>query len=109
MRYHPQNGVLVAAAIACFVQALYTPWGNEDPGALITGAVGIYLLTRGVAAAGQPALVVAAGCVLAALVIAGDRRILNVNAPVWVVVVLLAFVGFGWGGKIKNYLKSRRS
>lgn len=104
MQIRAQNFVLGLAAVICFVDAFVAK--GEDPGPAPTAVLGILLVRRALVISPQPPIVIVAGCILTALVLAGNHSVVNINKPVWIVLVLVGFVFFGWWERIvKVYRK----
>ena len=95
------NFLLTIAMLACFVTAAHIP-KDRDPGPLLTIVLGILLLRRAIVLAPQPAVVVISGCFLAAAVIASDRGLVNCNAPLWIVLVLVGFGCYGFWERVEK-------
>jgi len=83
MRPRLPNSLLAVAAVVCFVESFRNA-GNRGAEPLLTLALGIILLLRGLAAEPLPAPVIVSGCALAAISVAEDRGIINANAPLWI-------------------------
>jgi uncharacterized protein YjeT (DUF2065 family) len=79
MRLSLPNSLLLVAASACFVDAFRHPH-QSITGPFLTGALGILLVLRGLAATPQPAAVTVSGCVLAILSVARDQGFLDQNS-----------------------------
>jgi hypothetical protein len=102
--FRPRNALLFLPAAVCFLQAAQTPWG-ADPGPVITGVMGLFLVTRAIAAAPMPIPVVVSGYILAAVMVAADRGFLKEHVAFWLLVMLVGFACFGWWGKIEKLWK----
>ena len=74
MKIRLPNSLLVVGAIACFAEAIFAPM-HKDPGPLLTAVLGILLIPRAMAAE-TPQPVIVSGCLLAALIVAGDHGLL---------------------------------
>jgi hypothetical protein len=77
--------------MVCFVEVFVSP-KSDDPGPWAAAILGVLLLRRAIITARQPAAVIAAGCILTALVVAGNHGVINVNRPAWIAVIVLAFI-----------------
>ena len=108
MRVRLQTFLLGSGAIACFGEAALAPRGS-DPGPWAAGVLGILLLRRAIITARQPSVVVVCGCLLTAIVVAGDHGLLNINQPAWIVITLIGFACFGFWERIERLWKHRRS
>jgi hypothetical protein len=98
MHLRAQNLVLGLAALVCFVDAFVAK--GDDPGPAITAVLGILLVRRALVISPQSPLVIIAGCVLTALVLAGNHGVVNINRPLWIVLALVGFAFFGWWERI---------
>lgn len=101
MRIRAQSVVLGFAALLCFLEPVLAPKGN-DPGPILAVVMGFLLVRRAIIATPQPMVVIAAGCVLAALVIVGDHGFVNLNKPMWIVLTVIAFVCYGLWERIEK-------
>ena len=52
--------------------------------------MGILLVRRAIIFTPQPSVAIVAGCVLTALVVAGDKGLVNINKPKWIEMILIA-------------------
>jgi|ERR1017187_5394818 hypothetical protein len=98
MHFRAQNFVLGLAALVCFVDAFVAR--GDDPGPALTAVLGILLVRRALVISPQSPLVIIAGWVLTALVLAGNHSVVNINKPLWIVLTLAAFAFFGWWERI---------
>jgi hypothetical protein len=98
MHLRAQNFVLGLAALVCFVDAFVAK--GDDPGPAITAVLGILLVRRALVISPQSPLVIIAGCMLTALVLAGNHSLVNINGPLWIVLALVGFAFFGWWERI---------
>src|SRR5271169_3603656 len=89
MKLRAQNFVLGFAALMCFLDSFLAPRGS-DPGPALTAVMGILLVRRAIVITPQSMVVIFAGCVLAGLAVAGDHGFLNINRPIWIVLVVTA-------------------
>jgi len=99
MKVHLSNAILIAGAGICFADIVYAPRDN-DPGPWLTAVLGILLLRRAIVAVPQPAVVILSGCVLTTLVVLGNQGLLNINKPIWIGLILVAFTAFGFWERI---------
>ena len=97
------NWLLVLAAAICFAEAAKFP--KNDPGLVATAVMGLFLLLRGSTTAPQSPVVTVAGWILAALAVTSDEGLLNVNDALWIGVILIAFVAFGFWQRIEKLWK----
>jgi hypothetical protein len=81
MRVQFPNLLLTVAAAVCFVEAAKVP--KNDPGAVLTGVLGLLLMLRGLAAAPQPPGVAISAWIVVAIAVGGDEGLINANAPLW--------------------------
>jgi hypothetical protein len=58
------------------------------------------MVRRALVISPQSPLVIIAGCVLTALVLAGNHSVMNINRPLWIVLALVGFAFFGWWERI---------
>jgi hypothetical protein len=98
MHLRAQNFVLGLAALVCFIDAFVAK--GDDPGSAITAVLGILSVRRALVISPQSPLVIIAGCVLTALVLAGNHSVVNINKPLWIVLALVGFAFFGWWERI---------
>ena len=103
MELRAQNVVLGLAALVCFIDALVVR--GDDPGPAVTAVLGILLVRRALVISPQSPIVIIAGCALTALILAGNHRLVNINKPVWIALVLVGFVFFGWWERIVKLYK----
>ena len=101
MKLRAQNYVLGLAAVLCFGDSFLAPH-NGDPGPVLTAVMGILLIRRAIIVTPQSAFVILAGCVLATLMVMGNHSFVNTNAPVWMGVILVAFIVYGFWERIKR-------
>jgi len=93
-----QNFVLGLAALLYFLDAFITK--GDDPGPALTAVFGILLVRRALVITPQSPIVIIAGCALTALILAGNHGFVNINKPVWIVMVFVGFALFGWWERI---------
>ena len=75
---------------------------------ILAGVLAFLLLIRPYVAAPQSVTTVIGGCVAVAVVVAGDRGLLDKNKPVWIVVMMLGFLFFyGIRERVENWLNRR--
>ena len=101
MKLRAQNYVLGSAALLCFLDSFLAP-KNSDPGPILTAVMGILLVRRAVIVTPQSPVVIVAGGVLAGLAIVGNHNVVNINAPIWIGLVLIAGVGYGLWERIEK-------
>jgi hypothetical protein len=85
----PKRLLTVAGAI-CLVEAARVP--KNDPGPVLTGVIGLLLLLKGLAVAPQPAGLIISGCIVAAIGVAGDEGLININTPLWGGILLVMVI-----------------
>ena len=100
MKIRLPNSLLVIGAIGCFAEAVYAPT-HSDPGTLLTIVLGILLLPRAMMPR-TPLPVIFSGCVIAAIVVSGDHGLIDINRPLWIVVLLIGFACFGFWERIQK-------
>ena len=105
MSVRVQAAVLHAAAIASFVDAFLSPKDSE-PGPWAAAVLAILLLRRALIRTAQPLPAVASGCILTALLIAGDHNFLHVKKPLWVGLVIVAGIVFAFWERIQKLWRS---
>ena len=93
--------MLGLAAVLCFVDAFLASKGS-DPGPALTAVMGILLVRRAIIVTTQPTVVIAAGCALAALAIAGNHALVNINNWAWIALVLIAGVCYALWERIEK-------
>jgi hypothetical protein len=76
--------------VVCFAEAARVP--KNDPGPVLTGVMGFLLLLRGLAVTPQPPAVILSACAVVAIGVGGDEGFININTPLWAVVLLVAGV-----------------
>lgn len=101
MKIRAQSVLLGLGAVLCFADAFVARKGS-DPGPTLTAVMGILLVRRAVIVTTQPAVVIAAGCALAALAIAGNHALVNINNWLWIAVVLIAGVCYALWERIEK-------
>jgi hypothetical protein len=101
MKLRTQNVVLGVAALLCFLEIFLAPKGG-DPGPTLAVVMGILLVRRAIIVTPQPAAVIAAGCVLTALVVGGDHGLVNINKPIWIALILIASVCYALWERIEK-------
>ena len=105
MKIPAQCYILGFAALLCFIDAFLTPKGG-DPGPALTAVMGILLVRRAIIVTPQSAVVIGAGCVLAAVAVVGNHGVVSVNKPIWIGLTVIAFVCYGLWERIQHLLKS---
>ena len=103
MQLRAQNFILGLAALICFVDAFIVK--GDDPGPVLTAVLGILLVRRAVVISPQSPIVLIAGCILTALVLAGNHSVVNINKPLWIVLAIVGFVFFGLWERIVKLCK----
>jgi hypothetical protein len=101
LKIRAQSVVLGLAAVLCFVDAFVARKGS-DPGPALTAVMGILLVRRAIIITAQPTVVIAAGCALAGLAIAGNHALVNINNWVWIALVLIASVCYALWERIEK-------
>ena len=101
MNLRAQNYVLGFAAALCFLDSFLAP-KESDPGPLLTAVMGILLVRRAVIITPQSAVVIVAGCALAGLAVVGNHSLVNINAAIWIVLMLIAGVCYGLWERIEK-------
>ncbi len=71
----------------------------------MTAVMGIVLVRRAVIITPQSAVVIVAGCILAALVVVSNHELVHMSTLVWSVLMLLAAVCFGLWERIEKLWK----
>jgi hypothetical protein len=97
--------VLGFAALVCFLDAFLAPRGS-DPGSALTAVMGLLLVRRAIIVTAQSLVVIVAGCVLAGLAVAGDHGLVNINKPIWIALMLIAFVCYGLWERIEKLFRA---
>ena len=64
--------------------------------------MGILLVRRAVIITPQSAVVLTAGCALAGLMLVGNHSFVNLNQPIWLGVILILFVCYGFWERIEK-------
>jgi hypothetical protein len=105
MKIPAQSFVLGFAALVCFLEIVFAP-RESDPGPILAVVMGILLVRRAIIVTPQPTVVIVAGCVLAALTVAGDHSLVNINSPIWIVLILIAFVCYGLWERIEKLFRA---
>jgi hypothetical protein len=104
MNVRLSNSILIVGTIMCFAELAYAP-KDSDPGPWLTVVLGILLLRRAIITIPQPAVVILSGCFLAVVVVAGNHGLLNINKPVWIGLLLVAFTCYGFWERIEKLWK----
>jgi len=100
VKIRAQNFVLGFAALLCFVDSLVAK--GDDPGPALTAVMGILLVRRAVIVTPQPTVVIVAGCALALLTLTGNHRLVNINTPAWIALMLIAGVCYALWERIQK-------
>lgn len=106
MRVRLPNWILLISALVCFSEIANAP-RNSDPGPWLAAVLGILLLRRGILTVLQPIPVVISGCLLAALALAGDHALLNINQPKWIGITLALFTCYGLWERLERIWKPK--
>lgn len=101
MKIRAQSYVLGFAAVLCFLDSFLAPKESEL-GPALTAVMGILLVRRAIIVTPQPMIVIVAGCVLTAQVLAGNHGLVNVNKPAWIALTLVAFACYGFWERIEK-------
>lgn len=101
MKIRAQNIVLGLGALVCFIEIVLAPKDSE-PGPALAAGMGILLVRRAIIVTPQPKVVIVAGCVLTALVVAGDHALVNTKNPIWIALILVAGVCFALWERIEK-------
>jgi len=101
MRLRAQNFVLGFAALACFLDGFLAP-KESDPGPMLTVVMGILMVRRAVIITPMSPVVILAGCVLSGIAVGGNHRLMNVNAPIWIALVIIAAVCYALWERIEG-------
>lgn len=78
---------------------------DSDPGRWAAAILGIVLLRRAIIVGPQPSPVILSGCILAAILVAGNHGLLNVNKFVWLAAIVVAGIAYAFWEKIENVWK----
>jgi hypothetical protein len=95
IRYRLPNWILLVGAFICVGEIRNAP-RDSDPGPWLTAAFGLLLIRRGILATRQPSAVIISGCLITVLTVAGNHGFLNINRPVWTVILLLLFACYAF-------------
>jgi len=101
MKLRAQNYVLGFAALLCFIDGFLAP-KDSDPGPALTAVMGILLVRRAVIITPQSAVVIAAGCILARLMLVGNHGFVNLNRSIWLGLILILFVCYGLWERVEK-------
>jgi len=104
MKFRFQTAVLSAAALISFGDAFVAP-KDSDPGRWAAAILGIVLFRRAIIVVPQPFPVILSGCILTAILIAGNHGLLDANKIVWVAVILVAGIVYAFWERIENFWK----
>lgn len=107
MDLRTRSRLFVVAAVISFAEAALAPKGS-DPGPWAAAVLGILLLRRAIVAAPQPLVALLSGYVLTLVLLAGDHRVINVNSPVWIAVIVAAGVAFGFWERLERLWRRHR-
>jgi hypothetical protein len=101
MKFHFQTAVLSAAALISFGDAFVAP-KYSDPGRWAAAILGIVLFRRAIIVVPQPSPMILSGCILTAILIAGNHGLLDVNKPVWLAVIVVIGIAYAFWEKIEH-------
>jgi hypothetical protein len=101
MKHYVQTFLLTTAAIISFSE-VFLAHDSKDPGPWAAAVLGILLLRRAIISKRQPAIAILSGCLLTALLVAGNHGLLNVNNPAWVVLVILGGICYAFWERIEK-------
>jgi hypothetical protein len=104
MKLRLPNSLLIIAMVISFAEVPYAP-RDSAPGPWLTAGMGVILLRRAIIPTPQPSPVILWGCVLTALVVAGDHNLLNVNKSVWIGLILVAGVVYAFWERFEKLWK----
>jgi hypothetical protein len=107
MKIRAQSVVLGFGALLCFLEIVLAPKGS-DPGPAVAAVMGLLLVRRAIIITPQPSVVIVAGCVLTALVIAGDHGLVNINKPVWIAMILIASACYALWERIEKLWRQQK-
>jgi len=99
-----QTLLLGTATTIAFADGVLAPL-DSNPGPWLTIVLGILLLRRAIIVTPQPAVVIFCGCFLTALALESNHELLNINDSLWIALMLLAFVGYGFWERIEKLWK----
>src|SRR5215467_7133 len=104
MKFRFQTAVLSATALISFGDTFIAP-KHSEPGRWAAAILGIVLFRRAIIVVQQPSPVILSGCILAAILVAGNHGLLDANKLVWVTVILVAGIVYAFWEKIENFRK----
>ncbi len=99
------NVILGLAASLCVWDAITAPKGMGTE-AVLALVLAFLLIRRAFVKVPQSVRTVVGGCAAVAVIVAGDRGLLNANKPLWIVVMVLGFLFLGFGDRIEGWLKT---
>jgi hypothetical protein len=102
MRYRAQTVVLSIAALFSFADVFLAP-RDRDPGPWAAAVLAILLIRRAIITTHQPTVVILAGCMLTVLLLAGNHGLLNVNEPIWLVLVVVSGICYAFWERIEKF------
>ncbi len=98
------NMILRLAAVLCVWSAITVPPDRRTEG-ILTFTLAFFLLLRPYQVLPQSITTFVGGCILVAIVVAGNRGLINYDKLAWVAVMVLGYFFFLFGGRIENWLK----
>ena len=107
MMIRGQSVVLGFSALLCFLEIVLAPKGS-DPGPAVAAVMGILLVRRAIIVTPQPSVAIFAGCVLTAIVVAGDHGLVNINKPMWIAMILIAGACYALWERIEKLWRQQK-
>jgi hypothetical protein len=101
MKFRFQTAVLSAATLISFGDAFVAP-KDSDPGRWAAAILGIVLFRRAIIVVPQPSSVILSGCILTAILVAGNHGLLDVNKLVWLAVIVVAGIVYAFWERIEH-------
>ena len=99
-RIQARNALLLLPAVACFVEMTRVPW-NGDPGPVLTGTMGFWLVLWALAVDPHPIPVIVSGYILGSWTVGADLGLIGNNIW-WTLALVPAFACFFFWPKIEK-------
>jgi len=98
------NFLLALGTVICFAEMINAS-GEADPGPLGSAAFGLMLLRRAVIRNPQPNPVIISGCVMTAIVMAGNHGYVAIHKPIYLAIGIAAIIIYIFWERIEKRWK----